>query len=205
MGRTQEERKAETRQRLLAAAAGLFASDGFDAVSVDAIGAAADRTSGAVYAHFGNKQGLMSALLEEFQDDLAAVVMAEFATRGTLSGRLLGLWQSFATQADPGGASWFLLEMELWIRASRDPEIAERLANRYDTVRGYMRAEFTEWVDHHGLTPPVPVAELPQAIFAVLVGMQMQRSLDPSVVSDDHALSVLLALFGADPSLKRDL
>ena len=47
---TQEQRKAETRQRLLDAAAILFAERGIDAVSIDAIAEAADRTSGAVYA-----------------------------------------------------------------------------------------------------------------------------------------------------------
>ncbi|MGH9206548.1 MAG: helix-turn-helix domain-containing protein, partial [Acidimicrobiales bacterium] len=52
---TQEERKAETRARLLAAAADLFAGQGIEAVSVDAVAEAAGRTSGAVYAHFGSK------------------------------------------------------------------------------------------------------------------------------------------------------
>jgi len=64
MARTQEERKAETRSRLLAAAAELFADHGVDAVSVDAVAEAAGRTSGAVYAHFGSKQGLLLALLD---------------------------------------------------------------------------------------------------------------------------------------------
>ena len=50
---TQGERRAETRQRLLDAAADLFASRGIEASSVDAIAEQADRTSGAIYDHFG--------------------------------------------------------------------------------------------------------------------------------------------------------
>ena len=49
MARTQQERKADTRERLLSAAAQLFADHGIDAVSVDVVAEAAGRT-GAVAA-----------------------------------------------------------------------------------------------------------------------------------------------------------
>ena len=60
--KTQEERRADTRERLLRAAADLFARKGVDAVSVDAIADEAGRTSGALYDHFGGKDGLLFAL-----------------------------------------------------------------------------------------------------------------------------------------------
>ena len=60
---SQEQRKAETRQRLLDAAALLFAERGIEAVSIDTVAEAADRTSGAVYAHFGGKDGVLLASL----------------------------------------------------------------------------------------------------------------------------------------------
>ncbi len=78
VSQTQQERKAETRARLLAAAAELFADQGIDAVSVDAVAEAAGRTSGAVYAHFGSKQGLLLALLDSWKDS----VLARAAGRG---------------------------------------------------------------------------------------------------------------------------
>ena len=52
---TQGERRAATRQRLLDAAAELFATRGIEASSVDAIAERAERTSGAIYDHFGGK------------------------------------------------------------------------------------------------------------------------------------------------------
>jgi AcrR family transcriptional regulator len=194
VARTQEQRRAETRQRLLTAAAELFARDGYDAVSVDAIGDAAGRTSGSVYAHFGGKQGLLVALLEGFQDDLAAVVEAEFAARDDLASRLLGLWRNVSDH--PVGAPWFLLEIELWLRAARTPDLAGPLAARYRQVHDLMRGEFGAWVTEFDLAPPIPVDDLPQAVMATLLGLQMQRQLDPAVVPDDLALTVLLALFG---------
>ena len=51
---TQGERRAETRQRLLDAAAELFAARGVEGCSVDAIAERAERASGAVYDHFGD-------------------------------------------------------------------------------------------------------------------------------------------------------
>src|SRR5262245_65141472 len=69
---TQEERKAETRARLIAAAADLFAHKGFHAVSAEAVAGAADRTTGALYSHFGGKDGLLLALLEQWLEESAA-------------------------------------------------------------------------------------------------------------------------------------
>lgn len=195
--RTQEQRKAETRRRLLTAAASLFARDGYDAVTVDQIGEAAERTSGSVYAHFGSKQGVLLALLEGFQDDLAAVIQAEFATREQLAGRLLGLWRNVADHPDPAGGSWFFLEIELWLQAARDPDLQGPLRDRYRVIHALMRDEFRAWVHEFDLHPPIEVDALPQAVMASLMGLQMQRTADPSAVSEDLALTVLLALFGA--------
>ncbi len=61
---TQGERRAQTRRALLDAAAELFATRGVDGASIDAVAEAAGRTSGAVYDHFGGKEGLLFALLE---------------------------------------------------------------------------------------------------------------------------------------------
>lgn len=200
MARTQDQRKADTRERLLRAAAQLFASEGVDAVSVDAIADAADRTSGSVYAHFGGKQGLLLSLAEDLQNQLAVVMQAEFAARDDLEGRLLGLWRNISEHRGTDDAPWFLLEVELWLRAFRDDEVAEPVAARYRSIHGLMRDEFAAWVTEFDLTPPVAVHDLPQAIMGSIMGLQMQRRIDPDAVSDRLACSVLLALFGASPA-----
>lgn len=209
MARTQDQRKAETRQRLLSAAAHLFAHEGVDGVSVDAIADAADRTSGSVYAHFGGKQGLLLALAEDLQNQLAVVMQAEFAARDDLEGRLLGLWRNIsehrgALADDSTEVPWFLLEVELWLRAFRDPEVTEPVADRYRSIHALMRDEFARWVVEFDLDPPVPVHDLPQALMGALMGLQMQQRLDKEVVSDDLATNVLLALFGASTPTRRN-
>src|SRR5688572_20036686 len=120
MARTQADRKATTRSLLLDAATELFATRGIDAVSVEAIADAANRTSGAVYAHFGGKAGLVTAVLDEWKDRVAVVVAAAFEAAPELDAKLDALWTTFA---DPPDDQWLLLEHELWLRAARDPDV----------------------------------------------------------------------------------
>src|ERR1700730_3050298 len=58
-------RKAQTRTRLLEAAARLYAQSGFGGATLDEVAAEAGYTKGAVYSHFGSKENLLLALLEE--------------------------------------------------------------------------------------------------------------------------------------------
>src|SRR3954452_5784897 len=61
---TREEKKAQTRERLIEAAARVFAEKGFAATSLDEVADAAGLTKGAVYSNFENKEDLVRAVLE---------------------------------------------------------------------------------------------------------------------------------------------
>ena len=62
--RTQTERREETRERVLAAAARVFAQRGFDATSLEAIADEAGFSRGAVYYNFADKEELFFELLD---------------------------------------------------------------------------------------------------------------------------------------------
>ncbi len=62
--------KADRRQALLTAAAGLFAQHGFNRVSIEDLGAAAGISGPAVYRHFSSKQAVLGALLVGVSVDL---------------------------------------------------------------------------------------------------------------------------------------
>ena len=190
--RTQADRRADTRDRLLRAAAELFASRGYDAVSVDEVSAAADRSSGAVYAHFGSKQGLLKALLESWQVNTSAVVQAEIAVSPDAASRMAALWRNVSHPPDELGDLWLLLEHELWLRAVRDPEVGVGLRNRYAQVRASMAKGFQESGVASDAGP-----ELASQVFALMIGLDMQRRLDPGSVSDEAAVAGLNALLDA--------
>lgn len=193
---TQQERKAETRARLLGAAAALFADQGVDAVSVDAVAEAAGRTSGAVYAHFGSKQGLLLALLDSWKDAVRTVLLAEVAVSESPGGQLAAVWDSVAGNSNDPSNRWGLLEHELWLRAARDAEVAEVMRSRNAEARRFSARQLTAWGDRVGARPTVGPDELAVLVTALLAGLAMQRRLEPGVVSDDLAVRGLAALVG---------
>jgi AcrR family transcriptional regulator len=190
--RTQADRRAATRERLLRAAAELFASQGYDAVSVDEVAAAADRSSGALYAHFGSKQGLLRALLDSWKATTSTVVQAEFAIAPDPASRMAAIWRGISDPPDELGDHWLLLEHELWLRAIRDPDVGAGLRDRYADVRASMAVGFGE----RGVAPRHRT-ELASQVFALLIGLDMQRRLDPDAVTDETALAGLNALYDA--------
>ena len=193
---TQEQRKAETRQRLLDAAATLFAERGIEAVSIDAIAEAADRTSGAVYAHFGNKDGLLQALVADRVNETAAVMEAELSIASEGDDQLTALWQTFANPPPGPGRAWMLLEHELWLYASRHDEARSHLAARYAEARRMTADSLDDWQAQGRADLPGTGEQVAPLLVALLIGLEMQHRLDPDAVPDDAAVVGLRALTG---------
>jgi hypothetical protein len=80
----------------------------------------------------------------------------------------------------------------LWLRAVRDPDVGAGLRHRYAEVRASMAAGFGE----RGVAPKLG-ADLASQVFALLIGLDMQRRLDPDAVTDETALAGLNALYDA--------
>jgi len=180
---TQGERRAETRQRLLDAAAELFAARGVEGSSVDAIAERAERTSGAVYDHFGGKDGLLFALLEGWVDDVAVVVGAELVNATTLDERLASLWRN-VTDPPTGDGRWIALEHELWSYAARNDAAREHLARRYRAAWEGVDEAVAEWThDQSSAVGP--------ALIGVLLGLEMIRRVDPAALPDHLAIAAL--------------
>jgi len=196
MARTQQERKAETRAKLLAAAADLFADQGIDAVSVDAVAEAAGRTSGAVYAHFGSKQGLLLALLDSWKDSVLAVLLAEVAVSDSPAEQLAAVWSNVSDTSDEDSGRWPVLEQELWLRAARDPEVADVLRVRNAEALRFSARQLAGWTSAVGTRPTAPPDELAVLVKALLTGLALQKRLTPETVPDDLALRGIAALVG---------
>src|SRR3954467_3513136 len=103
---TQEERKAQTRARLIAAAADLFARKGFHAVSAEAVADAADRTTGALYDHFGGKEGLLLALVDVWMNQTVADLRPALEDVPEFDDRLAALWQGVVRRDDESSDAW---------------------------------------------------------------------------------------------------
>jgi AcrR family transcriptional regulator len=69
---TQAERRAETTAAILEAARKLFATQGFEATSIDDIATRAGVAKGAVYHHFESKEEIFTRVLDAVQAGIAA-------------------------------------------------------------------------------------------------------------------------------------
>lgn len=87
-----DEYSESSRRALIASARRHFAVHGFVGASLDAVAAEARMTKGAVYHHFGNKQALFAAVLDEVEAETCAAVL-EAASRapGAWEGGMAGL------------------------------------------------------------------------------------------------------------------
>ena len=196
--RTQEERKAETRTRLIAAAADLFARKGFHAVSAEAVADAADRTTGALYNHVGGKVGLLLALVEQWLAESAARILTGVEEASDLNGRLRALWSDSLVSRDPDAELWLLLEFELWLHGARNAEFADRLAARYDERRRNLAVPLQAWAKDEGigkLRHPERTAGL---VIALLLGAAMQQRLDPHAFTTADVVAGLRSLLEGD-------
>lgn len=120
----------DTRSRILQAAKHVFAQEGYERATIDAIASAVGLTKGAVYWHFQSKSDLFLALLEE-QIYSALAVTPEAAKQAfEHSNPQTGVAKVLARQLQriTSNPEWCRLYMEFMVQ-SRDPEIQKVLVN----------------------------------------------------------------------------
>ncbi|WP_163685730.1 TetR/AcrR family transcriptional regulator [Mycolicibacterium gadium] len=79
--RTQAQRTEATTAALVDAARELFARDGYDAISLDAVAARAGVTKGAVYHHFAGKRQLFEAVFSREIEHVTAPLLAAYSRK----------------------------------------------------------------------------------------------------------------------------
>ncbi|ETK30631.1 TetR/AcrR family transcriptional regulator [Microbispora sp. ATCC PTA-5024] len=124
---------AETRERLLRAAADVFAERGYDGTRVADIAAAAGVSNGALYAHFPSKAGLLVEALRAHGPRMLATLLAAAPDR-PVTDLLLTVGRQLARPRDAHGH----LIVEALVAARRDEDVAR-------PMRDYLGGR-TEWI-----------------------------------------------------------
>jgi AcrR family transcriptional regulator len=137
--KTQAERREETREHVLAAAARVFARRGFHATSLEAIAEEAGYSRGAVYYNFADKEELFLELLDRRCAERAQDLRAVFADVGddveaTSQQAQMAAQRAFAAMT--GDPQWRALYMEFLAHAARDSAFRRRFAKRTEEMRG---------------------------------------------------------------------
>jgi AcrR family transcriptional regulator len=138
MGRIAGVTAAETRERLLRAAADVFAERGYDGTRVADIAAAAGVSNGAMYAHFGSKAELLTGALRTHGRRLLADLFAAEPDR-SVTELLLVIGRWLPRRRDASG----YLIVEALVAARRDEDVArpmrDYIGERADWLAGLMR------------------------------------------------------------------
>ncbi|GAB2462926.1 TetR/AcrR family transcriptional regulator [Xylanimonas ulmi] len=140
-------RRAQTRERLLDAAAAVFTHVGFGAASVEAIAEEAGFTRGAFYSNFESKEALFLALTErQSRRHLAALEAAVAALdSGVVHERhlersVIRSVLAAVTEGKMPERGWYPINAEFELLAMRAPEIGAA----WTAQQRAMRAELTE-------------------------------------------------------------
>jgi AcrR family transcriptional regulator len=136
---TQAERRDETRDQLIAAAARVFSRRGFHGTSLEAIAEEAGFSRGAVYYNFVDKEELFLELLDrrcaERAQDLREVFAEVDDGDVDATARQAGVAAQHALDAMTGDPEWRALYLEFLAHAARDQAFRRRFGRRTQEMR----------------------------------------------------------------------
>jgi AcrR family transcriptional regulator len=178
-----EARRAEQRERIVAAATALVAENGYAAAQVAAVAAEAGVATGSVYRHFPSKGELLAEVFRRASQREVDAVAAAAATQAPAPERLTAAVETFATRAIRGRRlAWALLAEPV------DPAVeAERL-----TYRRAYRDVFAAVLADGAAAGELDVAD-EQLAAAAIVGMIGEALVGPLSPGQDAADAGALA------------
>lgn len=174
--RTQSERRAETRARLLDATVESLVEDGYAGTTVRAITERAGVSQGAVSHHFPHRVDLVASAFEHLAEQrMGRYEEAAADSDGDREARLRMLldllWEDFSSPL-------FIVAAKLWVAAANDPELRERLIpaekSIYAATAKMARQVGGELGHEQGFERKLAVA------MNTVAGLSLVREFDPS-------------------------
>lgn len=191
---TRKETQKRTHERLIEAAAKVFARHGYHRATVSEIASEAGFTVGALYSNFSGKEELFLAIADRQVEARVAEVraIATAAESPEPSANAAEMLCAFL-ERDP---DWPLLFYEFWSLSVRNPELQDELTKRRDAIRDAL-AEVLERVARQiGFELRFPAPMLATAIAASLNGLAFERAADPEALPDEVFAEFVTAVLG---------
>ncbi|AYF48294.1 TetR/AcrR family transcriptional regulator [Pseudomonas fluorescens] len=188
MSRARAEIIEDTRARLIASARLAFATQGYANTSMDDFTARAGLTRGALYHHFGDKKGLLAAVVAQLDSEMDAHLQR-------LSDEASDLWSGFCERC------------RAYLRMAQDAEIQRIVLQDAPAVLGDTGSQqhcvesLRQRLDalmHSGVIPQAPSAALAQLINGSLVNtaLWIARDAHPGERLEEGLQSLELLLRG---------
>ncbi|GHH31355.1 TetR/AcrR family transcriptional regulator [Lentzea cavernae] len=169
---TRSEQQARTHEHLLRAGREVFLRRGFLGATVEEIAADAGYTRGAVYKHFGSKEGLWLAIVEAD----AGTHFDGLRTALRQAGDRDGLIAVLGGTANEEAAKWTAVTAEVLAATAQQPEIATQVAALQQRHDDQVVALLTEHFERLGIHPTLPVEHLVITVGALGIGLALRQA-----------------------------
>jgi AcrR family transcriptional regulator len=183
-----QQRKEETRTRIVESASRVFARRGYDAATVEEITAECGIAKGALYGHFASKEDLFRTVLVDHVRRRIAETAARVEPGLSLRESIVAIIEvSWSTcRADP---VWSPLFMEAWALASRNEWGREAVATLFDHCSAAL-AQFLADAQRAGLVrADLDVDHAARLLLAVNDGLVLQWQTQPDRVDPEEFLA----------------
>ncbi|SHG23855.1 TetR/AcrR family transcriptional regulator [Streptoalloteichus hindustanus] len=190
-----EQTSQESRDRILTAAAELFAEKGYRQTTFADVAERSGISRGSIPWHFGSKEGLLLSVLErsltQIRAGLADGPESEF-------GKNAGLDVGFDRLMEGARALTTLPTTKLFVTLLVEAlEPGSPIQGRYVEIHNALRDHCRRWLERLPLPPELPAEALSVMIIGAGIGIHQQWLLAPNQVNPDQALTTLRTLLKA--------
>ena len=179
---TRDERKAQTRERLIAQGHVVFLRRGFHAATLEEIAAEAGVTKGAVYSNFESKADLFMAVLDARKHGRLAVYERVRSSAASIEDSARAHVRVMLDD-DPEGR-WASALVEAWAASEGDEGFRARLASAGEDINRMVGEVIEEIAARGDVEFPYPPERIARIGAAVARGLLLQRLHDPRPLSN---------------------
>ncbi|HEX4220882.1 MAG TPA: helix-turn-helix domain-containing protein [Pseudonocardiaceae bacterium] len=191
---TRIEQQRLTHQRLLEAGRSVLTRRGLLAATVEEIAAEAGYTRGAVYKHFGGKEGLWLAIMDARAEAYLRMLdeaLEQVSDQEELVAALTPA--SFADDAD--AARWSRTTAEFAAAMTRLPEITEAAVSSQRRYEEQIIALLDRHCQRLGIRPALPLSQAVVLLSVLNTSLALRRGVDPATDVPAIVANVLAIVF----------
>jgi AcrR family transcriptional regulator len=182
--RQRRPKREEVRQRLLEAAARVFARRGYAEATLEEVATEAGFSKGAVYSNFASKEEVFYALLRERVAERVEKVHHAIESASTLQEMGAAAGRAGGEAVDEE-ADWHLLFLEFVTRAARQPALRDELGQQRIELRLLIAEEVRDRLRVLGVEPSLPAEQLANVMLALSNGLAIEQLVQPEGVDPD--------------------
>jgi AcrR family transcriptional regulator len=187
----------DARERILRAATELIASDGIDEVRIARVATRARASTSLVHHYFSTREELLAqALLQSFELAADERFGAGPDSAATATEALAIAIEECLPTPGEGEREW-VLWVELWLRAAREPELRPVAGQMYESYREWVARVIRRGVEN-GEFREVDVDRVADLAMALFDGLGVRSLIRDPGMSLDHARELAAQLLGAE-------